>query len=237
MKLGNTLTLVAVTALASASPLRLKERGQVCNTPPTAVAIAQVQPLQQPSCDTAELCLQACEANSQCQSFAFGLPPSASTPKCLIFSVPAAQVPPQDTNVNVFDKACASVPNTPPTKSAPIGVYSAIEPTATSYPSQNNGHETTGQNTQSNTQGTNGQKAQDNVSPVNTPIPTPSNTSREWVKVTQRARSPMDRRAVICGSTPSGPSTNPPAPFTTNHGVANAEACLALCQRTIGCKS
>lgn len=127
--------IVALTAFFSAAAANpILARAQMCNQTPTAsstgsttgsnnnnAANSNVQPISSPTASTAADCQQQCEANTQCQSFVFGLPPTASTPTCELFAVAASQVPNQGTDLNVFDKACTSVPTSAPTHSQPQG--------------------------------------------------------------------------------------------------------------------
>ncbi|KAK3938336.1 hypothetical protein QBC46DRAFT_292734 [Diplogelasinospora grovesii] len=117
------VALAAFFSAAAANPLA--PRAQMCNQTPTASNANannnNVQSIATPTCSTAEACQQQCTANSQCQSFVFGLPPTGSTPTCMLFAVPASEVPNQGTDLNVFDKACTSVPTGAPTHSKPQG--------------------------------------------------------------------------------------------------------------------
>ncbi|KAJ4245729.1 hypothetical protein NW762_013853 [Fusarium torreyae] len=98
-------------------------RSQQCNVAPSATTNAKIQPISQPSASTAEACLKACSSNASCKSFLFGLPANAKTPTCKLYSVPAAKVPSQGSELYIFDKACSSkaVPNTKPTHDEPRG--------------------------------------------------------------------------------------------------------------------
>ncbi|KAH8883587.1 hypothetical protein GQ53DRAFT_752810, partial [Thozetella sp. PMI_491] len=123
------------------TPRGLIARASVCNSSPPGTG--SKTPISQPSASTAVLCQSACAANTNCQAFCFGLPPSDSTPKCLLFDVPAAQVPSQGTDLNVFDLACpaAQIPSTAPTHDQPIG-----QVPATGNTGNNNGGAQTGNN-------------------------------------------------------------------------------------------
>ncbi|KAF4338378.1 hypothetical protein FBEOM_7731 [Fusarium beomiforme] len=98
-------------------------RSQQCNAAPSASTNAKIQAISTPTAATAEACQKACSANSSCKSFIFGLPANAKAPTCKLYSVPAAQVPNQGSNLYVFDKACSekAVPNTKPTHDKPRG--------------------------------------------------------------------------------------------------------------------
>ncbi|KAI0167860.1 hypothetical protein BJ166DRAFT_577425 [Pestalotiopsis sp. NC0098] len=111
---------VPTKAPTSSNPVGLLRRSQVCGATPSYSGSAT--PMSSPSVDTAEACKEAGAAVSSCQSFAFGLPPSATAPVCKLFSVPASQVPSQETNVEVFDIGCSDVPTTAPTEENPVGL-------------------------------------------------------------------------------------------------------------------
>jgi Tfp pilus assembly protein FimV len=95
----------------------------MCRATPTASG--SQTPLAQPSVTTAELCKQSGAAQSGCKSFVFGLPPNAKAPICRLFPVAAAQVPPQEDNLKVFDIACSDVPTIAPTTEHPTGQTAA----------------------------------------------------------------------------------------------------------------
>ncbi|ETS80708.1 hypothetical protein PFICI_08237 [Pestalotiopsis fici W106-1] len=113
-------TNVPTKAPTTSNPVGLLRRSQTCGATPSYSGSAT--PLSSPSVDTAEECKEAGAAVSSCQSFAFGLPPSADAPVCKLFSVPASQVPSQETNIEVFDIGCSDVPNTEPTEENPVGL-------------------------------------------------------------------------------------------------------------------
>src|SRR5262245_13448744 len=109
-------TLVATFATLSAvsgSPVAHLFARDTCGSAPTASG--SQTPIQQPTnIKTASACQDSCNANGQCQSFVFGM--VDNTIKCMLFQVPASQVPSQDSqNLVVFDKACTSVPAVTPT--------------------------------------------------------------------------------------------------------------------------
>ncbi|KAF2466228.1 uncharacterized protein BDR25DRAFT_317651 [Lindgomyces ingoldianus] len=115
-------TLVATFAAlsgVSGSPLTHLFARDTCGSAPTASG--SQTPIQQPTdIKTASACQSACNANGQCQSFVFGM--VDNTIKCMLFSVPASQVPAQSSqNLVAFDKACTSVPAVAPTSSNPTG--------------------------------------------------------------------------------------------------------------------
>ncbi|KAH6693940.1 hypothetical protein F5X68DRAFT_187695 [Plectosphaerella plurivora] len=121
---------VIVATLASAMASPLVARADQCNKAPTAAANANIKAISTPAAANAKACQDACNANSACKSFVFGLPAAASAPQCLLFDVPAAQVPPQQfTELFVFDKACAaaSVPTVAPTHAAPRGTVAQTQ--------------------------------------------------------------------------------------------------------------
>ncbi|KAK3938083.1 hypothetical protein QBC46DRAFT_410510 [Diplogelasinospora grovesii] len=139
------VALAAFFSAAAANPML--PRAQMCNQTPTAsnagntntgnanggnnnnnnnnnnhkIRQNSVQAISTPTAATGAACQQQCKANTQCQSFVFGLPPTGSTPTCMLFAVPASEVPNQGTDLNVFDEACTSVPTQAPTHSQPQG--------------------------------------------------------------------------------------------------------------------
>ena len=183
----------------------------MCNAAPTATVASPPSPISQPSVANAQACQQACDANSSCQCFVFGLPPADSAPKCMLFAVPAAQVPAQGTNLNVFDKACpaASVPTGAPTQADPQG------------PANGATGGTTGGQGAGNAGGQTG----------NTGSQTDQNSGAGG------AASGHPQKRDVCGSSPSGPSTNNPTPLKTDPSITSQAACLALCAATNGCQS
>ncbi|KAF6802260.1 hypothetical protein CSOJ01_11721 [Colletotrichum sojae] len=108
-------SIIAFAAAVQAGPLAVKRADIVCNVAPTGPATTKITAISQPAAATADACQKLCEADATCQAFAFGLPDSGSTPLCMLYSVPAAQIP-ADSNANlkVFEKACTNVPTTPP---------------------------------------------------------------------------------------------------------------------------
>ncbi|KAJ4172426.1 hypothetical protein NW754_002624 [Fusarium falciforme] len=121
MKTFVALLSVSV-ASAMATPLTL--RAQKCNVAPTASAKTNIQPYDVAEAATAEECQTICESDEACLSFVFGLAAHATTPSCLLYKVPAAQVPARSDGLHVFDKACSVklVPTTAPTHAQPWGV-------------------------------------------------------------------------------------------------------------------
>ncbi|RGP72365.1 hypothetical protein FLONG3_6761 [Fusarium longipes] len=102
---------------------KVSARGMTCNAAPTGPSDSNVKPFATPSAETADKCQDACEAQSGCQSFTFGLPDDKSTPVCKLYKVDPAQVPQSDDQVYVYAKGCpaAQVPNTQPTHDEPRG--------------------------------------------------------------------------------------------------------------------
>ncbi|KAF7535350.1 hypothetical protein G7054_g5437 [Neopestalotiopsis clavispora] len=137
---------VPTKAPTTSNPVGLLRRSQTCGATPSYSGSAT--PMSSPSVDTAEECKEAGAAVSSCQSFAFGLPPSADAPVCKLFSVPAAQVPSQETNIEVFDIACSDVPNTEPTTENPVGL---VDDNASSSTQTTTTAKTTTSTTNSNT--------------------------------------------------------------------------------------
>ncbi|KAL6901442.1 hypothetical protein GGI43DRAFT_403038 [Trichoderma evansii] len=215
---------VLAAAIANANPILV--RGQMCDVAPTASAANPPAPLSSPGAATANACQQQCEADNSCQCFAFGLPPSATAPKCILFAVPASQVPPQGTNLNVFDKACAAstIPTQPPTAAHPQGPANGSN-AGSGVDNENGAGKGSGSANGSGSDNGNGAKAGNGASNQNGASTAPS---------TQKSQG---KRANVCGAAPSGPSKNPPSPFRTEVSVASQQACLDLCQQTSGCKS
>ncbi|CEI70500.1 hypothetical protein FVEN_g997 [Fusarium venenatum] len=102
---------------------KLAARDQVCNTAPTGATNGNVKPFATPSVKTADKCQDACNAQTGCQSFVFGLPAAASAPVCKLYKVAPAQVPQSDDDLYVFAKSCpaAKVPTSAPTHDEPRG--------------------------------------------------------------------------------------------------------------------
>ncbi|RMJ09356.1 hypothetical protein CDV36_011023 [Fusarium kuroshium] len=121
MKTSVALLSVSL-ASAMATPLTL--RAQKCNVAPTASAKTNIQPYDAADAATAEECQTICESDEACLSFVFGLAAHATTPSCLLYKVPAAQVPARSDGLHVFDKACSAklVPTTAPTHAQPWGI-------------------------------------------------------------------------------------------------------------------
>ncbi|KAI8652172.1 hypothetical protein LRP88_11170 [Fusarium phalaenopsidis] len=122
MKTSVALLSVSL-ASAMATPLTL--RAQKCNVAPTAAsAKTNIQPYDVAEAATAEECQTICESDEASLSFVFGLAAHATTPSCLLYRVPAAQVPARSDGLHVFDKACSAklVPTTAPTHAQPWGV-------------------------------------------------------------------------------------------------------------------
>ncbi|RSL49011.1 hypothetical protein CEP53_009325 [Fusarium sp. AF-6] len=121
MKTSVALLSVSL-ASAMATPLTL--RAQKCNVAPTASAKTNIQPYEVADAATAEECQTICESDEVCLSFVFGLAAHATTPSCLLYKVPAAQVPARSDGLHVFDKACSAklVPTTAPTHAQPWGI-------------------------------------------------------------------------------------------------------------------
>lgn len=121
-----TTVLIAFSAIStvSSSPINFNHlfARDTCGSAPSASG--SQTPLSQPSnIQNAQACQSACTSNPQCQSFLFGLVDSSI--KCMLFSVPASQVPKQSSqNLVAYDKACGSVPAVTPTSSNPTGAAS-----------------------------------------------------------------------------------------------------------------
>ncbi|KAF9774631.1 hypothetical protein IL306_007354 [Fusarium sp. DS 682] len=119
-------------AIPNTKPTHDKPRGEVkskaardlvCNTAPTGASNSKIQPFATPSVKTAEKCQDACDAQSACQSFLFGLPADASEPVCKLYNVAPSKIPRRDDELYVFAKGCpaAKVPTTAPTHDEPRG--------------------------------------------------------------------------------------------------------------------
>jgi PAN domain len=110
------LAALAISSATSATPIA---RGNTCGSVP--VGSGSAQPIAQPSgITTAQACQAACTSAASCQAFIFGL--LNGVEKCMLYAVPAAQVPPQGTpNLVVYDKGCISVPAVVPTADSPTG--------------------------------------------------------------------------------------------------------------------
>ncbi|EHK23088.1 uncharacterized protein TRIVIDRAFT_222348 [Trichoderma virens Gv29-8] len=204
--------IVSVVAAAIANANPILTRGQMCDVAPTATVANPPAPLSSPGATTASGCQQQCEANGSCQSFVFGLPPSATAPKCILFAVPASQVPSQGTNLNIFDKACSA--NTVPTQA----------PTAANPQGPANGKG-------AGSDATNGHGA------ANGSGTTKGSGAAKGASAGPSNQNTTGKRADTCGAAPSGPSNNRPSPFRAETNVVSQQACLALCQQTKGCQS
>jgi hypothetical protein len=125
IKMQAFITLVATFATlgaVSGSPITHLLPRDTCGSTPTASG-SQAPIQQSTDMKTASACQTACNADGQCQSFVFGM--VDNTIKCILFSVPASQVPAQSSqNLVAFDKACTSVPTVTPTSSNPTGASS-----------------------------------------------------------------------------------------------------------------
>ncbi|SPJ86902.1 uncharacterized protein FTOL_11927 [Fusarium torulosum] len=102
---------------------KLAARDQICNTAPTGATNNNIKPFATPSVKTADKCQDACDAQTGCQSFVFGLPADASAPVCKLYKVAPAKIPRGDDKLYVFAKSCpaAKVPTSAPTHDEPRG--------------------------------------------------------------------------------------------------------------------
>lgn len=113
-----TTVLAAFAAINAVSGSPLLARN-TCGSAPSASG-SQTPLEQSATIQTAQACQDACNANGQCHAFVFGMVDNVT--KCLLYSVPAAQIPTQSSqNLVVYDKACASVPAVVPTTANPTG--------------------------------------------------------------------------------------------------------------------
>ncbi|KAM0345643.1 hypothetical protein ACHAPU_006297 [Fusarium lateritium] len=102
---------------------KLAARDQICNTAPTGATNSNIKPFATPSVKTADKCQDACDAQTGCQSFVFGLPADVSVPVCKLYKVAPAKIPRGDDKLYVFAKSCAAamVPTSAPTHDEPRG--------------------------------------------------------------------------------------------------------------------
>lgn len=114
--------LISLTS-AAAVPLQVRT---TCGSVPNGSGVQA--PLSQPGgITTAQGCQASCESNNSCKSFLFGM--ADNNIQCMLFSVPAAQVPSQNSpNLEAFDKACTGVPDVVPTASNPQGTTTGSSP-------------------------------------------------------------------------------------------------------------
>jgi len=211
MQTTATIIIAALFASGSASPLLPRAN---CNIKPAGPTGAS--PLSQPQVSTAALCQAQCNAAPTCQSFSFGLPAGVLEPKCMIFAIPAASIPPQSANIMAFDKGCTSVPGQAPTSANPVG------------------NPTTG----GNNAGTGGQNGGQNGQPGQT------GQNGQAVGQAGGARAPAQGgvtgpkgKRTVCGAAPAGPAASAPNPLYTSQGINSQDACLALCKANPACKS
>ncbi|KAF9871957.1 hypothetical protein CkaCkLH20_10589 [Colletotrichum karsti] len=185
-------TIVAFAAAAQAGPLAI--RANTCNSAPAGPVNADVTPRSQPVAATADACQKLCEADSGCQSFVFGLPPSGTTPLCYLYAVPAAQVPPQsNSNLMVFDKACTSVPTAAPTQNNNNGA-------ANNNGQENNNNNNNGQ-ANNNGEANNGQAQQPKKRNVCGAAPTGPATNNPNPLVSRSDVASQDDCLALCRQT------------------------------------
>ncbi|KAF2180131.1 hypothetical protein K469DRAFT_593440 [Zopfia rhizophila CBS 207.26] len=121
-----TFTLLAAAFATlntvTGSPLLSLIARDVCGTAPSASGSQNA--IEQPAnIQTAAACQSACDANTSCKSFLFGMVDNSI--KCMLFSVAANAIPKQSSaNLIAYDKACGSVPVVTPTAQNPTGVNS-----------------------------------------------------------------------------------------------------------------
>ncbi|KAF2794622.1 hypothetical protein K505DRAFT_241801 [Melanomma pulvis-pyrius CBS 109.77] len=221
-------------------PLELNQRAQMCGTAPSASG--SQAPISSPTAATADACMKLCNANSNCLSFAFGLPANAKTPTCELFAVAGAQVPSQQANLVVFDKACSDVPTVAPTTANPVGL-TASQQAQQQQGTQTQGTQQQGAQQQSQTQAQQGKNQRRNVCGA---APTgPATSSPTPLKTDASIKSSPDCLA-LCKSTPgcqsvefgkstangndecrlfSVPSSQLPAPTTGQSFVAFDTGC------------
>ncbi|KAG5759750.1 hypothetical protein H9Q72_012130 [Fusarium xylarioides] len=117
-----SLTLLSLS-MASAMATPFASHSPKCNVAPSAPSNRKAQPYHTGRADTAIDCQTFCASDDVCKSFAFGLVKGHSHPSCLLFKVPASEVPARKDGLHVFDKHCAAghVPTSAPTASEPWG--------------------------------------------------------------------------------------------------------------------
>ncbi|KAF4502289.1 hypothetical protein FAGAP_1474 [Fusarium agapanthi] len=117
-----SLALLSLS-MASAMATPFASSTPKCNIAPSGSSNRKVQPYHTGKADTAIDCQTFCASDDFCKSFAFGLVKGHSHPSCLLFKVPASEVPARKDGLHVFDKQCASdrVPTSAPTASEPWG--------------------------------------------------------------------------------------------------------------------
>ncbi|KAJ2899213.1 hypothetical protein MKZ38_003356 [Zalerion maritima] len=132
-----TLTIALLAGTTLAGPLNItpsleppfalrhlhrRQATTMCGQTPTSADDTSTTPFSSPAADTAEACQAQCEADTDCESFVFGLGQDDAQPECILFDVPADEVPAQgDGNLEVFDVGCTGVPTGTPTQSDPVG--------------------------------------------------------------------------------------------------------------------
>lgn len=133
MQLTTTTLLCFASALSSARGMPKAHeilpvegallRRATCDTVPSATSNS-AQPVATVSAATPLDCQSQCQANTQCKSFVFGTD-STGNVECLLYSVAAAEIPPQDSNnLKAYDTGCTGVSNVAPTTSTNTGAGS-----------------------------------------------------------------------------------------------------------------
>ncbi len=196
----NILTSFAIIGLVTSSPITARN---MCGSAPSASGTQN--PISQPSANTAAACQTMCDANTACQSFVFGMANNAV--QCRLFSVPAASVPPQATNLMVFDKACPSVPAVTPT---------AANPTGTNI----GGASGSG----------NGNKSPSNAGAGGATKPAPAPKKARALKARNQCG------AAPTGPSSNTPNATPASPISTPANINTAPACQAQCKANPSCK-
>src|SRR3569833_2753868 len=250
MKPTTAAIVLALVTRGFASPIGVG-RARMCNVAPTAGGNAQ--PISQPNTATADACQRACEQNTACQSYVFGLPATVSAPLCKLFSVPAAQAPAQGANLHVFDKACAGVPATQPTHAQPIGTASnpgapKQQPRATGQPVQP--PQPSPPPPKAGPPKASPKPAPAPVPQPKSPAPQPKGGTRDDASgqapvqpdinsASQKApaASTLPAPSRVCGAAPTGPAASATSPFRPDASVTNQVDCLALCHQPDSCKS
>lgn len=157
MHFSTAVVAAFAATYASASPLKL--RSAACGAAPTG-GYGDKQPILQPSgMQTAAACQLQCQADSNCQSFCFGL--VSVTVECKLYACAASAIPEQSSaNLVTYDKACSAVPSIVPTSSNPTGKHIDNSPIySESESSSKSTHKKTGESKSSDK--STGQKAEE----------------------------------------------------------------------------
>lgn len=238
MLIAGFLTAALIAAHVSALPADVHggNDNAMCGAKPTGNG--QQAPLSTPPAPTADDCKKCCDQYSGCQAFTFDSADPAS-PVCSLYGVPAASIPAGPGNAVAYDKQCGNVPAVAPRDAAkdPQGSGFIPEgPNPSDAPSKPAGPPPTGPPP------TGPPPA---GPPPTSPPPTspPRNGEPSGDEPAGPPQSDPDsqpqraQRRNVCGSPPSGPSGQAPAPLANPVEADTAQDCLALGQNTVGCQS